>query len=69
MSNLISCQISGLDASSDEVRNVRGVRHLSTYWIGRKHTHVFTDSVRSCERVVEMALGSFAELAANPFAK
>lgn len=60
--------ISGVDASSDEVRNVPGMRHLSNYWIGGEHTHVFTDSVRSCKRVFELVLPRFSEGTATPFA-
>ena len=29
---------------------------LSTYWVGSKHTHVFTDTVRNCKRVFELVL-------------
>jgi hypothetical protein len=66
--NSFLARISGVDASSDEVRNVPGMRHLSNYWIGGEHTHVFTDSVRSCKRVFELVLPRFSEGTATPFA-
>jgi hypothetical protein len=44
------------------------MRHLSDYWIGNKHTHVFTDTVRSRKCVFELVLAGFAELTATPSA-
>jgi hypothetical protein len=36
---------------------------------GGKHTYVFTDTVRRCNRVFELVLAGFAELTATPLAK
>jgi hypothetical protein len=57
-----------VDASSDAVRNVTGMRHVSNNWIGGKDTHVFTDSVQSRKCVFELVLACLADLTAIPIA-
>ena len=57
-----------MDASSSALETYLAMRHLSDYWIGSKHTHVFTDTVRGCKRVFELVLAGFGKLTANPFA-